>query len=376
MRNEEGYLIITVMLILCLLSIMGISAVRTSNTELAIATNHQIHSMNFYAAESGISVGPIYALATDDDDNPLYPETEWGNIDYLLVGDGALSNGTSYEFSVLPEVNNYEGTMQVMRYGDEDGDYLPEVNYTTGRPFIKVISTGTHKRGGQAMIEARFKPTPPFVIPEAALWVHSNVNGNGVSGSVVGEGPSDDSIFGKDYYDSDYSCSAVPDIKYHVAMPNIDYDGNTGENQLYEQTTGLYPLALMMDNFKEMADEYILDLPGNKFPAETDFTDSLIVIDMEDAKVSQNIEGSGILVVTGNLEISGNLKWKGLVLVNGNVTFNGGGASNATMVEGSVIALGDAIAINGSVDIVYNCNVIADLYDHYYRYKMRSWRQL
>lgn len=373
MNNEKGYVIISTMLILCLLTIIGISSMKTSTTELQIATNHQIMHMNFYAAESGIALGPLWAIAKDDYGTPLYPEEEWSNPDFLLVGDGTLSNGTSYEFSVLPITNSDN---EVMRFGDEDGDYLPEINYTTGRPFIKVISTGTHKRGGESMIEATFRPTPPFVIPEAALWVHSNVNGNGVSGAIVGEGPSDDSLFDKDYYDSDYDYPAVPDIKYHVAMPNIEYDGNTGESQSYEQSSGLYPLALMMDNLKQQANELILALPGNKFPAETNFTDSLIVIDMADAKISQNIEGSGILVCTGNLEISGNLKWKGLVLVNGDVTFNGGGASNATMVEGSVVALGDAIAINGSVDILYNAEVINDLYDNYYRYKMLSWRQL
>jgi hypothetical protein len=100
------------------------------------------------------------------------------------------------------------------------------------------------------------------------------------------------------------------------------------------------------------------------------------MVDVADAKISQNVEGSGILICNADLEISGNLKWKGLILVNGDVTFNGGGASNSTMIEGSIISLGNAVAINGSVDILYNCNVINDLYEKYYRYKMLSWRQL
>lgn len=367
MNNEKGYLIITVMLILCLLSIIGVTSVRTSTTELNIATNHTIYAMNFYAAESGIAHSAVWLKGGGvDKDN-------YKNPDFLATVEGTQSNKTSYAAEITHEVN---ADNEVLLYGDEDGDYLWEVNTTTGRPLERVISDGTHPRGGVATVEARFRPTPPFVIPEAALWVHSNVNGNGVSGAIVGEGPSDPSLFGKEYYDSNYDCPAVPDIKYHVALPNIDYSGNTGDSQLYEQTSGLYPLNLLMENLIENADEHILALPGNKFPAETNLTDSVVVIDIADAKVSQNVEGSGILVCTGNLEISGNLKWKGLILVNGDVTFNGGGASNTTMVEGSIIALGDAVAINGSVDLLYNCNVINDLYEKHYSYKMLSWRQL
>jgi len=367
MTNEKGYIMISAMLVLCLLTIIGISAIQTSTNELNITTNSQIYHMNFYAAESGLAHSVAWlqngGVKSDDYKNP----------DFSEIVNGNLSNKTSYSAEINHVVNE-DG--EVLLYGDSDGDYLWEVNTINGRPLEIVTSDGTHVRGGNGKVQARYRPLPPFVIPEAALWVHSNVNGNGVSGAIVGEGPSDDSLFGKSYYDSDYSCPAVPDIKYHVAMPNIDYDGNTGESKSYEQTSGLYPLALLMENLIKQADEQILALPGNKFPAGTNLTNSIVVIDMEDAKISQNVEGSGILVCTGNLEISGNLKWKGLILVNGDITFNGGGASNATMVEGSVVALGDAIAINGSVDIVYNCEVISDLYENYFRYKMLSWKQL
>ena len=252
-----------------------------------------------------------------------------------------------------------------------------EINTINGRPLEISTSTATHQRGGSSTVEIRWQPLPPFVLPAAALWVHSNVNGNGVSGAIIGEGPSDISLLGKDYYDSDYDCPAVPDIMYETAVHDIDYDGNTGDAYVEEQANGLYPIPLLIDNLKSMADYNITSISGNKLSADVDLTgQKVIYIDAGDVKLSQNITGNGILICNGDLEISGNLSWEGLVLVNGSVTFNGGGAANSTMVTGSVVAIGDAVAINGSVDIIYNCNVLNNLYDSYSSYTMIAWREI
>ena len=51
--NEEGSMIVVVMLILVIVTILGFSATRTSVMEQKIATNDQLHKISFYAAESG-----------------------------------------------------------------------------------------------------------------------------------------------------------------------------------------------------------------------------------------------------------------------------------------------------------------------------------
>ena len=113
-----------------------------------------------------------------------------------------------------------------MRYGDEDGDYLNEINYTVGPPLIKVISDGTHiGRGGLAKIEANYIFAPIFMMPDAALRVHSNLDGNGVSGSILGEGAAGS------------SCADVADIMYDVAGGVIEYGGDLGATPRIEESS-------------------------------------------------------------------------------------------------------------------------------------------
>ena len=50
-------MVVSALLVLVILTIMGISAVTTSNIEVKIATNDQIHKMSFYAADGGVELG-------------------------------------------------------------------------------------------------------------------------------------------------------------------------------------------------------------------------------------------------------------------------------------------------------------------------------
>lgn len=56
-ENEGGFVTFAALLFLIILTIMGISAIRTSNTEVQIATNDEIHKMTFYAADGGADLG-------------------------------------------------------------------------------------------------------------------------------------------------------------------------------------------------------------------------------------------------------------------------------------------------------------------------------
>ena len=52
-KNEEGSVIVLSLLVLVVLSIVGFSASRMSNTEIQIARNNATYQQNFYLAESG-----------------------------------------------------------------------------------------------------------------------------------------------------------------------------------------------------------------------------------------------------------------------------------------------------------------------------------
>jgi Tfp pilus assembly protein PilX len=53
LKRDDGSVIVAAMMILVLLTIIGISATSTSNTELNITSNAQLHKMAFFTAESG-----------------------------------------------------------------------------------------------------------------------------------------------------------------------------------------------------------------------------------------------------------------------------------------------------------------------------------
>jgi len=62
-------------------------------------------------------------------------------------------------------------------------------------------------------------------------------------------------------------------------------------------------------------------------------------------KMTAAAQGSGILIVDGDLEINGGLNWYGLVLVRGRVSFTGG-AGQSTNLYGAILAGEDITAVN------------------------------
>ena len=53
-KNQKGYIIIAALLVLALLTIISVSAINMSRTELQISTNELLYEKAFYAAESGL----------------------------------------------------------------------------------------------------------------------------------------------------------------------------------------------------------------------------------------------------------------------------------------------------------------------------------
>jgi hypothetical protein len=52
-KNEEGFVIVFVLMILVVVSIIGISAITTSLTEQKVARNEMLHKSNFYNTDHG-----------------------------------------------------------------------------------------------------------------------------------------------------------------------------------------------------------------------------------------------------------------------------------------------------------------------------------
>jgi len=56
-NHQDGLVTVAALFFLIVITIMGTSAISTSNMEVQIATNDEIHKMTFYAADSGADLG-------------------------------------------------------------------------------------------------------------------------------------------------------------------------------------------------------------------------------------------------------------------------------------------------------------------------------
>jgi len=355
-NNENGaFTIIASLLILVLLTILGTMALKTSNTELQqIAINALIYHKNFYAAESGIALAPDWIKSN-------LAKSDFNNVDYFGEFDMPLNGGNHFYAQVEHQtgIDPADGKEKVLLYGDENGDYLNEINFTTGIPLEIVISEGTHNLGGNCKIRASFISEPIFMMPDAALHVQSSVNGNGVSGQIIGEGP-----LGAD-------CEPVADIKFEVLGRTIEYGGSLGDTPRIEQSIGIYPFP----QIKEIIEKYATQkIPGsnNVDNIETSEEPPGAVLLNGNSKVT-NLTGYGVLFIDGDFQAAGNLDWHGLILISGNLIFSGGGSK---MICGAVVVQYEAQAINGSVDIIYDCEVLNNLFDNFLNYRMTSWSQI
>jgi len=159
LANENGSVIVVAIIILVLLTLIGISAITTSTTEINIATNDQLNKMVFYTADAGIEVGR-QMLNSLKAANPA----AW---DRLLTGTAFAwhnSNGTPIMVSTLNQVveatsNRKVGlgtfTLQVSDNDDLDGNPLVDTDDTL------ILTSNASYRNAQAQIQVTVRYTGP-----------------------------------------------------------------------------------------------------------------------------------------------------------------------------------------------------------------------
>jgi hypothetical protein len=277
-----------------------------------------------------------------------------------LDWEGNISRTDAPPFYQL-NIQHKTQSSNVLFYGDTNGDYLLEYNTSGfGYPVEILESHGTDFRGGKVIVNAGARYEEAFPMPKAALWVGRDVNANGVSGSVLGEGPPGE----------EEKCIEAFDILTNTPLPlaAIDYTGDTGASPRIDHDPALYPFHLI-DNYFNLTpllseSQYSNEIFGapekyKVFRAEGDL----------EIRAS---EGYGILLVNGNLEVKGNFLWHGMILINGDFRFSGGGNK---AIYGAVVAMGSAVRMDGGVDIYFDCSSLSRLQGNLSTYKKLWWYQ-
>ena len=159
LKCDDGSIVVVALIMLALLSIIGIAATNTSNTEVKISTNEQLYKIVFFGADTGIEVGR--QILND------IKIANAGNWDNILAGTAFTwqdSDGNDVNVSTLDQLvdatwNRNVGmatyTLQVIDNDDLDGNPLVDTDN-----IVVLTSTATY-RNARAQIQAAVRYAGP-----------------------------------------------------------------------------------------------------------------------------------------------------------------------------------------------------------------------
>jgi len=122
-NNEDGFLIAIAMLMLAVVTVIGIAATTTSETELRIAGNEKLHKLSFYAAEAArgyVQENPtLYGGDNTTAGAPLcFPDNDDSSQKYPIDSTQSFKGEVEYiDFTVPPRGSGYgAGKFKAHRY--------------------------------------------------------------------------------------------------------------------------------------------------------------------------------------------------------------------------------------------------------------------
>jgi hypothetical protein len=144
--NEDGFVMVGVLLGLALITILGVMATKTTTCELQISTNDQIYKSSFYAAEAA------RAFVVNSPD--LYGSTNLTTGAAIHFPD-ATDSSVAEPLGSMAMAQSYNGEVEYLR------DALPPrgSGYQVGKfrsHIYQMICVGHGPRGSEASIEAGF----------------------------------------------------------------------------------------------------------------------------------------------------------------------------------------------------------------------------
>ncbi|MDX1708533.1 MAG: pilus assembly PilX N-terminal domain-containing protein, partial [Desulfobacterales bacterium] len=105
--NENGYMIVVVIMILSVLSVIATAGTNNSITERRSATNEQIYQVTFYAADTGRTFVAQNADLYHEDNITVgqslaFPEKDNPSAQYLLGSQESFNGKVVYRGSTVP----------------------------------------------------------------------------------------------------------------------------------------------------------------------------------------------------------------------------------------------------------------------------------
>jgi hypothetical protein len=137
--NQDGYAMMTTMMILVLLTVIGMAATNTSNVELEITTNSKEIVEDFYVSEGSV----VWALENADN---------WLSIPLIQVGEAIHENKAVSDYSI----GGWSGNVDFD--GDNEDDALIESRVLTN---VETTIPGLGASGNDVPVQIFKGPAPP-----------------------------------------------------------------------------------------------------------------------------------------------------------------------------------------------------------------------
>jgi hypothetical protein len=128
--NEQGSILVVVLLILALITIMGISGTTTTEIELQIARNDRFYKTAFYNADSGVHVTPKLISACVNDGEPV---TNPSGITYLDANGEPDPSDDTLDDIFFNEIMGFEEIL-----GRDPHDEADDILFTLGGHNIQI----------------------------------------------------------------------------------------------------------------------------------------------------------------------------------------------------------------------------------------------
>jgi hypothetical protein len=175
--DNQGFVLVTALWILVILSLIGIMTMETSTIELQIAANEKFHKMSFYDADAGPPVAAKIISQTIDSIPPGNPNT--ANI--TIYGTSAVGDATAAPAEAVGAVEFYQEI-----YGFISDERVPlatdpalerDLSFTiTDRVIsVDIVNAGAEHMDGNPAIF----PPPPGAPTGIIVWFDINSFGTG-----------------------------------------------------------------------------------------------------------------------------------------------------------------------------------------------------
>lgn len=397
LKDERGFVLILVLMLLAAMTAIGTAALMTSNTDMLIARNEKDSKNAFYLAETGIEetvgrmdlsnsntrfIGETQAQKTNrlgadglpnTADDPANPSFNGASNSTFNSASLNLSNtGGTYAVTVTYA---REGTdtwckagcdTQIVLYGQDFGFIgagVPTIGYV---PVYQIDSVGTTTSGTTATIRAYITASTLNVIPPAGdIFSNTSINTSGNAGLVgaVATNPltpiePGDCAAGCTNVSAQWSNAEMTtylginlsEIPSHADAPSpYTQSGNT----IYQAANNnQWGVACSTNTDVANVNVHICENEAK-----------IIYIDNDDPATNNDARipggaGRGILVVTGDLNLSGNLVWEGMIYIMGSLNGNGSVTCFGTIMANSTINFNGSISVAGSAAVAQS---VADM---------------